>query len=117
MRAFAWTVAIELPIYGALLRGRLGVGLAVAVGVLLQVLTHPALWYLFPRFSPYWAWVLVAESCVVAAEAVALAAVLTWAQSAGAAAPPARGSSPWGYALRVALVANVTSTCVGLLVL
>lgn len=105
-RAFALTVAIEVPLYALVLRRRfVRLWEVVLVASALQVLTHPALWLLAPRFEPYWAWVLVMEACVVTVEAGAAAVAL--------------GRGPgWGRTLRLALLAsllaNGVSTAVGL---
>lgn len=103
--AFAETVVLEVPLVVAACWSVLGWrGVPVALG--LQVATHPALWYLFPRFEPYAAWLVVAEGSVTTVEAALLAAAL-------------RGvGEPWraavGRAVVVAVVANTVSTLVGL---
>lgn len=105
-QAFAGTVAIEVPLVALGTWSVLGPR-AVIVGLGLQIATHPALWYLFPRFEPYEAWLVVAEVTVTAVEAALLAAALR------------RAGEPWGAAagraVAVAVVANGVSTLVGLL--
>lgn len=106
--AFAWTLAIELPIYAAILRRWTGAGpalLAIAIGV--NVATHPALWFLMPRFTPYMLWLIVAESLVVLVEA---GLVALWLHRRGV------GGAGW-RGLLVAATANTVSTVVGLLLL
>jgi hypothetical protein len=104
--AFAWTIALEVPIVAAFTHGRLGgLARAVAVGIGLQILTHPALWYVAPRFEPYALWLVVMESIVTAVEAATLAGALRLA------------GRPWREAALVgtgaAFVANLTSTLAG----
>jgi hypothetical protein len=106
--AFAWTLAFELPIYALILRRWVRGGWpmsAVLIGV--NVATHPALWYLAPRFSPYWLWVLTMETGVVLVEALLLTLYL------GRQDVPL----PWLRALLAAFVANALSTLLGFLVL
>jgi hypothetical protein len=105
--AFVWTCAIELPIYALVLGRRFQRWWTVCLLVLVaNVLTHPALWFLAPRFSPYWLWLVIAESCVVAVETLLFAVALRRAGSL----------SPGALAFAAALAANAASTAVGLLV-
>ena len=97
--AFALTLALELPVVLWALRSSLGLGRALLVGLGAQALTHPALWFLLPRFEPWLLWVLCAEALVCAAEAGWYAA---WLRHAGAADPRRAGL--------LALGANVLST-------
>lgn len=88
--AFALTLLTELPIVAALAgRG------ALRSAVLGNTLTHPSLWFLFPRFGPYVLWLLVAEAWVWLVEALLY-----------------RDASdrPW----ELALIANAASTALGL---
>lgn len=100
--AFAGTLAVEVPIVVLGTHRKLGFVGSVAAGVGLQVLTHPALWFLLPTFEPYALWLVAAESLVTGVEAAALALGVR-----------ARGGSPAG-AVAVAVCANVASTVVGL---
>ena len=105
--AFAWTCVLELPVY-ALLAGRLfrhwwAIGL---VSLLANAVTHPALWFLFPRFDPPALWLLTGEALVVVVEALLLAAVLARARPFAAAL---------AVAVRCSLLANTFSVSVGLL--
>lgn len=97
-QAFVLTLLIEGPIYGVGLR-RAGLPwtqvLALILGV--NLVTHPALWYVMPRFSPYWAWVLVAETGVTLTEGALIARQLGWARGLG-----------------LAVLANTVSTVMGL---
>jgi hypothetical protein len=104
--AFAWTCVLELPVYvliaGRLFRPR---WTAVPVSLLANAVTHPALWFLFPRFDPPVAWLLSGESLVVIVEALLIAA--------------SARSHPLGRALPVgalaSLLANSLSAGAGLL--
>lgn len=106
LEAFALTLAIEVPIYAALLRRCAGSWLAaIALGVVLQVATHPALWFLAPRFEPYWAWVVTMEVLVWLIEGVL----------AGLAIKHPKGKRyALAYGLFASLCANATSTLIGL---
>ncbi len=75
--AFVWTNALELPVYTLLLQRRFDAWwsvVALTIGV--NTLTHPAVWFLFPRFEPFWQYAIVAELSVIAVETIAIAAVL-----------------------------------------
>ncbi len=100
--AFGLTVAIEAPIYVYGLR-RLGLSPwwgCVLVAVALQVSTHPALWFVAPRFEPYALWLLVMESLVIAVETAGVRVAT---------------SAPWSKCFALALLANAVSTLVGLI--
>jgi len=108
--AFALTCLLELPVYAVCLRNALRpwwrlLGVAFA----LSLTTHPALWYAVPRFAPFWLWLLVAESGVVACEGLLLTAVLI------------RLGQPRGHAFVVglgsSLLANGFSAAIGLVIL
>ena len=68
-RAFAITLAIELPMYTWLLR-RAGWSAprALAGGFAANALSHPLLWFALPRFEPYWLFAATGEAMVVAVE-------------------------------------------------
>jgi hypothetical protein len=72
-RAYLATQVIEVPIVAGWLRGRLPVGEAAAVAILASTLTHPALWYVWPRFEPGWLYLGAGEAIVWAVEAVVFA--------------------------------------------
>ena len=100
-RAFLLTLLIEGPIvvYGfksvSMRRRLLGFLLA-------NCLTHPALWFIFPRFDPYAVWLVAAESLVILIEWRVYAKLF-------------RNICSQRHALLVSVVANVTSTVLGLL--
>ena len=94
LAAFAWTVALELPIYVILTRfRRWWAPVALTLGV--NALTHPLLWYALPRVEPFALFVLYGEAFVIVVEAAVLAAF--------------RVRRP----LVVSAVANVTSAVLG----
>jgi hypothetical protein len=89
--AFSLTIGVELPIVWALAgRG------ALPRAALANTLTHPTLWFLFPRFAPYVLWVMVAELWVWLVEALLYREV---------------SDRPW----ELALIANAATTALGLL--
>ncbi len=100
--AFVVTCALEIPIVVWATRHSLGLR-AVGVAFLLQVCTHPALWYVVPQFEPYLMWVAVAELGVTAVEALMLGGVLV-----------AVGKPDWPRAVGAVVVANTVSTTAGL---
>ena len=76
------------------------------VALSVNAITHPALWFLFPRFGPPTLWILSAEAAVVVVEAALVALALT------------RGASrdgAWRAGARAALAANAFSAAVGVL--
>ncbi|MCA9668751.1 MAG: hypothetical protein KC503_24325 [Myxococcales bacterium] len=108
--AFALTLAIELPLYWLLLRRALGDARALGVGVGVNLATHPALWYLMPRFLPYGLWLAVSETLVFVLEGLLVAFALRSRTPLGTAAATTRG-------LGIALLVNAISTALGLLLL
>lgn len=106
LEAFALTLAIEVPIYAALLRRYAGSWFgAVALGVALQVATHPALWFFAPRFEPYWAWVVTLEVVIWLIEGLLAGLVIDH---------PKGKRYAYAYGLLASLCANATSTLIGL---
>jgi len=108
LMAFISTVLVETPIYMLFLRERMHLGWAALVSLGLQMATHPVLWLVWPLVSPevqdtlsYWQLVLVVEIIVTLVEFALLMLVL--------------GLKDWRRALLASLVANTTSTVVGLL--
>jgi hypothetical protein len=71
--SFLWTLGLEIPLYVLLLRGPLGLWRAALLALGVNLLTHPALWFLMPQFHPWWLWLLVGELGVFAVEALLLA--------------------------------------------
>ena len=103
--AFALTLLCELPVYALALRRPLGgLGRALAVGVAVNVATHPLAWALAVGHVLPW---LVLESAVTAAEA---ALIFAAARAFG------RRRSLHQSCL-VALAANALSAGVGLVVM
>ena len=75
--AFALTEVIEAPIVVAALRSAAeprGWGRALAIALGASALTHPVVWFAFPRLvpEPYWAMLATAEVFAVGAEALYL---------------------------------------------
>ena len=107
LRAFAVTLLVELPIYAALLRRwcrpRAGLGL----GLLVNAITHPALWFALRAVGAGgWSWALaflLAEATVVLVEGGILVVALR-----------RRGARP-GDLFAVAAFANLASAGVGLI--
>src|SRR5215475_10008528 len=105
LSAFLWTLVLELPVYALCLRERFGgwrTPIVLALGM--NAVSHPLLWFVFPKWQPFWLWLLVAESCVTLFEGMILAIALACVRSA----------RPVGTALAVAVAANALSTGFGL---
>ena len=105
--AFIWTLALELPVVVLLTRRgfRTWWGPCVAAAVV-NLITHPSLWFSFPRFEPYATWLLVAEGVVWTTEAALLSVILMRRL-------PARQA--WAHGTAAAVAANALTTAVGLL--
>jgi hypothetical protein len=98
--AFVWTCALELPVYTLFLGRRFPRWWSVCVlAFAVNLATHPAVWFLFPRFHPREAWFLAAEGLVTGAEAALIAATL------------ARSAS-WRSACRLGLLAALAANTV-----
>jgi hypothetical protein len=94
LEAFFLTQAIEIPIYRILLRCRLDHAFGASL------LTHPIVWFLIPaiwHWRSYAAYFIMAESFVVAAEALYFSRL------------------GWNRALLASFVANAASASAGLL--
>lgn len=124
-QAFLLTCVVELPIYFLLLRRRLGTVRPWLLALAVNLTTHPALWYLTPRFEPYELWVVVVESGVVIVEGLLIALALwrvgLWSTkapdpAAPTTAPPPHALRALGLGLGAAFTANVISTAMGFLV-
>ena len=103
--AFVLTLACELPVYVVTLRRPLGgVARALAVGVVVNVATHPLAWTLAVGQALPW---LAIEATVTVAEA---ALVFAAARAVGR-------RLPLHESLLVSLAANALSAGVGLIVL
>jgi hypothetical protein len=117
----ALTLAIEVPLVGWLLYRRCGLLRSALAGVLASGVTHPLLWFVWPRIvSPYryfW-YVLSGESMVVLVEA-AVYFLLVFLPDFGAAPAASGRPSLWrrlGKALGLSLLVNAVSFGVGMLV-
>lgn len=68
--AFARTNLVEVPLYVWLGRkAGLSPKAAALVAVTANCLTHPALWFLAPRWEPYAAWIVTMELAIILFEA------------------------------------------------
>jgi hypothetical protein len=130
--AFLWTLALEWPVYTFVLWSSLGkTRRHVFVLFLINIATHPFLWYLFPRFQPTWLWIWVAEAWVTLTETLLLGLFLApnAAQErlleihttlSRTTHPPLSSFSPqqarWLLAFLAALFANTFSTLAGFLI-
>lgn len=80
VEAFAITLWIEVPVYLIVLRRtELSFPIAFSMAMGVNIFTHPALWYLFPKwyefpepFHTFYPWLLIAESCVSLTEGLLL---------------------------------------------
>lgn len=99
--AFIKTLLFEVPVIFILLRGRERKRLMAAF-LVANGLSHPALWFLFPVFAPYWMWLFSAEISVVIVEGVLYRIILGQ-------------EVPLRQALYCSLLANAFSCCLGLL--
>jgi hypothetical protein len=97
--AFAWSIALEMPVYLLVLRRHVEQWWTpVAITLAVNAATHPAFWFVFPRFDPYWQYVLAGEACVVFVETAIIAVVVRRI----------------GIAIVAAVLANLVSTLIGL---
>lgn len=103
LQAYGLTLVVETAVARAWIR-EASSGWVLGWSVLATTLTHPALWYLAPRFEPYWLWVGVMEVLVTAVEAGVWAVALG---RAGEDLPGRRG-------MALAVVCNGASLAVGL---
>ena len=101
LAAFVWTLALEQPIYTLWLHDHVRPWwLPCVLAVAANAATHPTLWFVWPRFDPYWCYVLVGETCVVVVETAIVVAVI--------------GRRQLGRAFAASLSANTLSTAIGL---
>ena len=94
LTAFAWTLAIELPIY-TLLIGRCfrNWWTVVVVVLVINLVTHPMLWFVFPHFTPRWAYLAAGETTVTLIELVLVAIAIRDPGRAAVAAITANAAS------------------------
>lgn len=110
---FACTLAIETPVYVLGLRRLMGIWRAVGVALALNLLTHPAAWWLTRRWS--WSRFAAVEVGVWLVEAAALTALVGARRGPTAAQPVDRRAWPWLFPWVLAFTANALSAGVGLL--
>ena len=105
LAAFTQTCLIEVPLYGLLLHKKIGVSRGILLALTLNALSHPILWFVLPKFEPYYLWLLFGETTVVIIELLGLMI----------------GCRAWGYkvafvtALGMAVSINFLSALSGLL--
>jgi hypothetical protein len=99
--AFIWTLALEGALIAILLSRQPPTKLLTAF-LAANCLSHTSLWFVFPVFEPYWAWVTSAEIAVTVYEGLVYWTILRPRISAVKAA-------------FVSVVANTTSCAFGLL--
>ena len=105
--AFFWTCILEAPVYYLVLRRHFkSIPRLLALTLLLNCATHPALWYAYPRFAPYWLWLIIAELSVATVEGLLIAIALRFRPS------PPRALQ---IGLTASAAANLFSTVIGLL--
>ena len=75
----------------------------LALAGLVNAFTHPLLWFVVPQMDDYWTWVVLAETGVIIAETLLVAAFLKRPR--------------WLRALGAAATANIVSTILGILLL
>jgi hypothetical protein len=67
--AFLLTLVLEIPVYVLLTRGRVPAWRSAAAGVVCSAVTHPLLWFAWPRTAmSYAAYLVTGELLVIAAE-------------------------------------------------
>ncbi len=106
LAAFLLTYLVEIPLLVRVLRARARWPRNVAAGLLSTGLTHPLLWFVWPRVVPLERWFLylaTGETCVVLVEAVVIWGVALRARRDAA-----------GAALLASLSVNCASCAVGL---
>jgi hypothetical protein len=105
LKIFALTYTIETPIYFAALRRHLHFLGALLVSLVLNLATHPVVWFVLPKiFSNQVNYALFAEAWAVTIEALLLKALdrgLHW------------GRQGWLWFFGLAFVANGISASVG----
>lgn len=68
-RAFALTLAVEVPLVIALTKGTAPLPQRVALAVIANLASHPLVWFVFPELGlDYHAWLVLAEAWAVLVE-------------------------------------------------
>ena len=107
LEAFIWTLAIELPIMVLTMRRWVSRWwVPVLLALVVNTVTHPILWFVFPRFGDYATWVVAAEAFVWFTEAVMLTFMV---------APDVGLKRAVIIGPAAAVLANAASTAAGLL--
>jgi len=75
--AFGLTLLFELPVVAWILRDSAGLGKILLVGLFANLVTHPVVWFVLPRFfTSYIVYLFTAELGATAIEAVVFWALL-----------------------------------------
>ena len=106
--AFALTLLLETPVYAPALWRSFGPRTPLVI-LLLNAVTHPVVWFVFPYSTPWWTGFAAAELFAWLVEAALLAAL--------GKARFSREPIPAGRAVLLALSANALSAGAGLLLL
>jgi hypothetical protein len=101
LEAFLKTLIVEAPIIFYLLRA-LSLRVVFFGFVIANGISHPLLWYVFPRFSPYPLWLLCAEVAVMFVEFIVYKGIF-WRKAS------------LGKIFLASVVANTASCLIGLL--
>jgi hypothetical protein len=101
LRSFAFTLLVEVPIFVLMTRGSVSRLRAAVGGALGTCMTHPCLWFVWPRlFRDYAVYITSGEILIVLVESVVFFLVVRTIR--------------WRRALWVSFVANAVSYGVGL---
>jgi hypothetical protein len=105
---FGVTYILELPIYALGLRGSVAFARVVFVALVLNLATHPVVWFVLPKLfaNNQIHYVLVAEAFAVTVEGVLLWLIARWQRW------PERCCS-WLWCTGLAFVANAFSAALG----
>jgi hypothetical protein len=104
--AFIATCLIELPIYLLGLYKRFGLANSLVVGLIVNAVSHPILWFVVPQFSPYIVWLILCELMVIALEAIL---AIFYCKKV------CRKNAPYFVISITSILANVLSTMVGIM--
>lgn len=106
LRAFLATHVIEVPIVAGWLWPRLG-RRAILWALLASTLSHPILWFIWPRLGPQWLWLGSGELAVWLFEGLIYAFALRSPE----------GRPDWKVGMGVSFLANLSSLTTGLLLI